>query len=120
MSRTYRRRNPNRKNNTNFPAARYYSDQFIKNDEDLMYFDHWDSFDNNHAKNVKAAIAYYHSELYSNCYCHKSKTKHARLSLKSLRRNSNVILTNFIKSSDKENFDDIISSKPKDILWIVY
>ncbi len=38
MSRTYRRRNPSRKNNTNFPASRYYTDFQIIEDEDIRLF----------------------------------------------------------------------------------
>ena len=34
--------------------------------------------------------------------------------------NNWIILNNFVKSNDKENFNDIIQNKPKDILWDVY
>ena len=120
MSRTYRRRNPSRKNNTNFPVSRYYTDFQIVEDEDLMYLRRWKSVENNHVKNKKAALAYYHSDLYRNSYSHRRKTKFVKNSFKSLRRVSNIILNNFVKSNDKENFNDIIQNKPKDILWDVY
>lgn len=120
MSRTYRRKNPARKNNTNFPSARYYTDQQIIEDEDLMYFNNWESLDNDYSKNVKAALAFYHSDHYRRGYSQTYKLKLIKNSFKSLRRKSNITLNNFAKSSDKENFDDVIQVKPKDILWDVY
>lgn len=121
MSRTYRRRNPSPKNNTNFPACPYYSDSYLMNKHLCGdSYGKWESVNNCVEKDIKAYLAYYHSDYYYNSFSKKYKKVLIKNSFKSLRRINNIKLNNFILFGNKEEFNDIISHKPNSVLWQVY
>lgn len=120
MSRTYRRRNIGRKNNTNIPVSESYSDNQIITDDDFKYFGKWINSEKDDGQNAKAAVAYYHSDYFKGCYSHNYKLKLIKNSFKALRRKSKNVLNDFLKTNDAKNFDGIIDKKPKDILWDLF
>lgn len=121
MSKTYRRKTLNR-SNRNLPSCDIISDiDLIINsqDEDDFYANHWaeNSFDPE--KRKKAALAYYHSESYSDnhttrkfCYAKKKYSK--------IRRDAKKTLKEFIYGNDWSEFNDIIEHKPSDISWDIW